>query len=94
MCKNAYRMAAFPGSLCTLAQELANDSLCMHGCGHRMLQPSPISNALIASSWLDCEHDVLPLIGPVRDVCQMSLSISVDNAVATKHMMQEAEVEQ
>jgi hypothetical protein len=87
-------MAAFPGSLCTLAQELANDSLCMHGCGHSTLQPSPVSNALIPSSWLDCEHDVVPLISPVRDVRQMSLSISVDNAVATKHMMQEAEVEQ
>jgi hypothetical protein len=87
-------MAAFPGILCTLAEELANDSLCMHGCSHSMLQPSPVPNALIPSSWLDSEHDVVPLIGTVRDVRQMSLSISVDNAVATKHMMQGAEVEQ
>jgi hypothetical protein len=84
-------LAAFVRSL---ALGLTNNSLCMHGCGHRMLQPSLVSFARIPSSWLDCKHDVVPLIGLVRDVCQMSLSISADNAVATKHMMQEAEVEQ
>jgi hypothetical protein len=58
-----------------------------------MLQTSLVSNALIPSSWL-CEQDVVPFIGLVRDVCQMSLSISADNAVATKHMIQVEEVKQ
>jgi hypothetical protein len=58
-----------------------------HGCGHRMLQSSLVSNALILSSWFVCEHVVVPYIGLVRDACQMSLSISADNAaVAVKHI--------
>jgi hypothetical protein len=59
-----------------------------------MLQPSLVSNALIPSSWLVCENVVVPLIGLVRDVYQMSLSIFADNAVATKHMVQVEEVKQ
>jgi hypothetical protein len=59
-----------------------------------MLHLSLVSNALIPSSWLICEHDVVALIGLVKDVCQMSLSISADNAVASKHMTHEEEVKQ
>jgi hypothetical protein len=57
-----------------------------------MLQPSLVSNALIPSSWLVCKHDVVPHIGLVRDACQKSLSISADDAVAQKHMIQEEDV--
>jgi hypothetical protein len=60
-----------------------------HGCGYGTLQPSLVFKALILSSWLVCENDVVPIIGLVRDICQMSLSVSVDNAVATKHKVQE-----
>jgi hypothetical protein len=54
-----------------------------------MLQPILVSNG---PHPLVCEHDVVPLIGLVRDVCQMSLPVYADKAIATIYMIQEEQV--